>query len=442
MNDFLIIDDDRDWCRSLEIQLELAGHRGVSRHTLEDGLQAVNDEQPDMVLLDLKLGSDSGMDLLRRLRAYDDLTPVVMVTGEQDMGATIAAEQLGVSGYLRKPFELQQVLELLADDGAAAGVSESVVAVPAETADAGEIVGADPSIITVLRQIGKLVQSRVSVLITGESGTGKEYVARALHENTDMEAPFIAINCTALVPSLLESELFGHEKGAFTGADRRRIGKLEGAANGTVFLDEIGDMPLDLQGKLLRVIQERAFERVGGLDSIPFEARVISATHQNLPALVESGGFREDLYYRLNVANIHMPPLRERLGDLELLAKHLLARAAKRMHTPIRGIEEQALRGLSDYDWPGNVRELENVLTRAVALSTDGVIRADDLQLQPGRAGTARADDDLCTLEEMERRHVRRALEHHDGNITHAAEALGITRTTLRKKIKDYGLEP
>ncbi len=439
MSKILIIDDDRDWSRSLVIQLELSGHQASSAHDGASGLAASVEYQPDLILLDLRLGSEDGLELLQQLRDSGNHTPVVMVTGEQDMKATIRAGQLGVLDYLRKPFDFEDVLALLAELAEPLAGTSELITVEAVGESPREIVGADRRITDLLQQIGKLAQSRVNVLIVGESGTGKEYVARALHESSTPAAPFVGINCTAMVSNLLESELFGHEKGAFTGAERQKTGRFELAGAGTLFLDEVGDMPLDFQAKLLRVLQEREFERVGGLQAITFKARFVAATQHSLEILVKDGKFREDLYYRLNVAQLELPPLRERKGDMPLLVRHLLWRISRELHKTITGIERAAIQDLEDYDWPGNVRELENVLTRAVALTSEQIIRSSDLQLSLPRTKTAEAGP-LLTLKKAEKEHLRHALEACGWNISRTAKLLEITRTTLRKKIHDYNL--
>ncbi len=298
----------------------------------------------------------------------------------------------------------------------------------------------DKKIVEVVKQIGLLSMSRVTVLVEGESGTGKELVARALHEAACSDKPFIAINCSAVVPTLLESELFGHEKGSFTGAESRKTGKLEYAKEGAIFFDEIGDMPLDLQAKVLRVVQEREFERVGGLESVPFRARVIAATNRNLEVLVKEGKFRQDLYYRLAVSRIVLPPLRERSGDIPLLVRHLIDRIGRKLHHRVEAVETEAMRRLQVYKWPGNIRELDNVLTRAIALARADVISADELEFSRGADPTP-APTEVVPLKDAEKEHIKHALTANDWNITHTAKKLRISPTTLRKKITDFSLK-
>ncbi len=445
MSRILIIDDDRDFSRSLQIQLEMADHEVTIAHTAVDGLQAAQAMAPELILLDLKLRETDGLDVMRRLAANGVDAPVVMITGEQDMQANIQAVRQGVIDYLRKPFPLTAVLDIIAGlSRAEEPPNRAVEIIPLRriSENPREMVGADPAILELLKQIGLLSRSRVNVLIEGESGTGKEVVGRALHETTCPDAPFVAINCTAMVPTLLESELFGHVKGAFTGASETKAGKLAFADEGTLFLDEIGDLPLDLQPKLLRVIQEREFTPVGGTRAQPFQARILAVTHRNLEEMIAAGTFREDLYYRLAVTRLQVPPLRSRKGDIELLVIHLLWRICRDLHRNLRGVSRAAIRRLQAYDWPGNVRELENILTRATALTKGDILQEEDLNMEDrtGYLRPPRSEEEILPLADVEQRHVLAALQACQWNITHTAERLGISRPTLRKKIDDYGL--
>jgi len=440
MSRILVIDDDRALCRSFEIQLKLKGHEVRSTQTAATGLAAAVDDPPDLVFLDLGLPDRSGLDVLREMREKGLESRVVMITGQQDMKATIEAIRLGASDYIRKPFDIDDIV-LVIEKAAKSRPARGGMAVESVTESPREIVGADRKIVDVIKQIGLLSQSDVTVLVEGESGTGKELVARALHEAGTAGRPFVAVNCSAIVSNLLESELFGHEKGAFTGADARKLGKLELAGDGMVFFDEIGDMPLDLQAKLLRTLQEREFERVGGTTSILLKARVIAATNRDLEAMVAAGTFREDLFYRIAVSRLRLPPLRERRGDIRLLARHLLDRIGRRIHSPVEKVDEAAMRRLEGYDWPGNVRELENVLTRAATLSRDRVLSAEAVEGALGRPREpAGGGDAVLPLKDAERIHIEKALISCGWNITHTARALEISPTTLRKKIQDYGL--
>jgi len=446
MSRILIIDDDKALCRSLEIQLKMHDHSTRSAQTAAEGLKMFGEEPPDLILVDLGLPDRSGLDLLREVRDDRSGCPVVMITGQQDMKATIEAIRLGALDYIRKPFDFDDILLVIEKANtlgpAAEGGGRPSVAMEAVTESSREIVGADKKIVEIIKQIGLLSKSPVTVLIEGESGTGKELVAQALHEARDRARPFVALNCSAIVSNLLESELFGHEKGAFTGAETLKRGKLELAGTGTVFFDEIGDMPLDLQAKLLRALQEREFERVGGSKSLPLEARIIAATNQDLAALVDSGGFRNDLYYRIAVSRLHLPPLRERRGDVRLLTRHLLDRIGRRIHRAIDAVDEIALRCLEGYDWPGNVRELENVLTRAATLTPAGTLSLETVERALGRscAPDRSAPSEVIPLREAEKHHIEKALITFGWNISQTARALEISPTTLRKKIHDYRL--
>ncbi len=445
MSLILVIDDDKALCRSLEIQLKLGGHTVRSASTGMAGLAAVNEDAPDLILLDLGLPDRNGLDILAAIGETAPGCPVVMITGQQDMKATIEAIRLGAFDYIRKPFDFEEILlviEKAARFSRTAQPSGSSATVEAVAPGPQEIVGADRKIVEIIKQIGFLSRSDVTVLIEGESGTGKELVARALHEARAAGKPFVAVNCSAIVSNLLESELFGHEKGAFTGADSSKIGKLEHAADGTIFFDEIGDMPADLQAKLLRALQEREFERVGGTRTFPLNARIIAATNRDLEARVEEGAFRGDLFYRIAVSRLKIPPLRERRGDIRLLVNHLLGRTARSLHRHLEAVDEQAMRRLESYDWPGNVRELQNVLTRAATLSRECVLtrEAVDQALGSGGGSALSESKEILSLRDAEKIHIEKILAARGWNITQTAKALEISPTTLRKKIQDYGL--
>lgn len=446
MSRILIVDDDRALARSLQIHLSAADHGVRTAHTLAEAWSLFSEDPDDIVFLDLKLPDGDGRSLLARLREAQPGTPVIMISGHQDMQATIEAMRAGAFDYIRKPLDLDQILSTL---GAA---EQTIRAEPPPSVEPElqgvrprprEIVGRSPAILDLLKRIAVLSQSRVTVLIQGETGTGKELVARALHDASGPTGPFVAVNCGGIVPTLLESELFGHEKGSFTGAVARKIGKLELAGEGTLFFDEVGDLPLDLQAKLLRALQEEEFERVGAIRPIRLRARIMAATHRDLDARVREGTFREDLFFRLAVTRLHVPPVRERPEDIQLLADFLLGRIAERLGRPPVRLSAEALRILEEDPWPGNVRELENILTRAAALLRGEVIGPEDLQIdrslrtEPAGGGNG---EPLVPLREAERRHIERALERLDWNITHTAEALEISPTTLRKKIADYEL--
>ena len=444
MSRILVVDDDAAICRSLQLQLCAQGHDVRTCTSVAEATPRLSDWVPEVAFVDLRLPDGNGLSLMGQILELSPECKVAIITGTQDMQATIQAIQGGAFDYLRKPLDIDDVflvVEKAAAQTRAAEDKRRLLTIAERPTATRELVGRDKALIDVIKQIGLLSQSAVTVLILGETGTGKELVARAIHEAGAGEAPFIAINCSAVVPTLLESELFGHEKGAFTGADARKLGKLEIAANGTVLFDEIADMPMDLQAKLLRVLQEREFCRVGGTEVVPLSARVLAATHHDIAGLVEKGTFREDLYYRLRVATISVPPLRDRRGDIPLLVEHLLAKVNLVLHRQVTRVPEAFMKRLASHDWPGNVRELENALMRAVALSTGDTLNAEAVwgDLQSDVAATS--EGEVLTLRELERTHVSKVLAMAGWNITRSSELLGISPPTLRKKIRDCGLK-
>ncbi|MGE3453801.1 MAG: sigma-54 dependent transcriptional regulator, partial [Kofleriaceae bacterium] len=368
------------------------------------------------------------------------------VTARDDMQSTVKAVQLGAYEYLVKPLDIDRLREVVrrALDNRASREQLSELN-PDTVHQVGDILGKSPAIRDVWKQIGAVSTSRAPVLITGESGTGKELVARAIHvASSDHERPFVAINCTALAPGVLESELFGHVKGSYTGAIADRPGRFELAGKGTLFLDEIAEISLDLQAKLLRVLQERSYERVGDAKPIQLEARVIAATHRDLTQMVARGTFREDLYYRLRVVEIALPPLRDRPSDIPLLIEGLLGKINRDLDKHVRYVTPAALAKLQAYHWPGNVRELENLLTRAVVMANTEVL--DESLLPIGATATTELavgeppSDSLPTLREIERRHIVKVLAYTDWNKRRACAILDISRPTLDRKIEEYGL--
>jgi DNA-binding NtrC family response regulator len=442
----LIVDDDRSIRRTLE---KFLGAEGYEVATAHDAPSAIAGATPDidLVLLDLGLPGGSGFDVLAAVAPRDQAPTIVVVTARDDMQSTVKAIQLGAFEYLTKPVDIDRLRAVVksALDGRSKRADAVVLA--ARGLPTGDLLGKSPAIRDVWKQIGAVSTTRAPVLVTGESGTGKELVARAIHRSSSArELPFVATSCAALAPGVLESELFGHVKGAFTGAVADRPGRFELAGKGSLFLDEVAEIPLDLQAKLLRVLQERTFERVGDAKSIAFEARVIAATHRDLAAMVAAGTFREDLYYRLRVVEIHLPALRERAGDVQVLVEGLLAKIAGDLGKPIGFVTPAALARLTSHPWPGNVRELENTLTRAVVLAKSDVLDETLLRLGPSApAGSpaeadADADGELGTLRELERRHIARVLDHTEWNKRRACAILDISRPTLDRKIEEYGL--
>jgi two-component system, NtrC family, response regulator AtoC len=440
LNKILIIDDDKALCQSLEIQLQGNSKEITSVHSIKDGLNSAQILNPALILLDMHLPDRDGVDSIPDFLLASPLSVIIIMTGDPDNMAATRAMSLGAFDYLRKPFDKKNLMSLIEK-----GLQHQHIMEQREDDSTKEesdelnykIVGSHPNILELHKRIGLLSRSRVTVLIEGESGTGKELVARILHNTTKPDKPFVAINCSAMVATLLESDLFGHEKGAFTGADKRKTGKLEYAENGSVFLDEIGDMPLELQGKLLRVIQEDEFVPVGGLQPIPLSARIIAATHHNLQEAIKKGTFRMDLYYRLAVSKLEVPPLRTRQKDIPDLVEYLLERLSHKFNRDIKAIDDTAMEQLMSYLWPGNVRELENVLTRAVAFTSSSVLTSENFDIQSHKRNK-NFRPETTPLAEVEKNHIEKSLLLNNWNISKTARALDISPTTLRKKINDY----
>src|SRR5215471_1118222 len=469
MATLLLIDDDPDLLRDRVSHVFPApAHRVEIVQTGAEGLERVVAACPDVILLDLRLPDQSGLDILRQLRRMDGRIPVVMVTVVRSAESAIEAMRHGAYDYLLKPIDLQKLDRVL---GEAVKVSRLMrePAVVAETPPDEEfqglaIIGSCPGMQEAYKAIGRVADQTFPVLITGESGTGKDLVARAIYQHGPRaQAPFLALNCAAIPESLLECELFGHEKGAFTGADRRRIGKFEQCNGGTLFLDEIGDMPPATQAKMLRVLQEQAFERVGGNETIRTDVRLIAATHRDLKAWSEEGKFRPDLYYRLGVFTIHLPPLRERGDDLLLLVQHYVRRFSHELGKDVQGVAPEAIDLLRHYAWPGNVRELQSVLKQALLQATGSILFPAFLPESlggPGEASPAatgkepaletfavrqRLASDVRDLHvqahrELDRLLLLRVLEYTGGNVQQAALILGMARQTLRAKLREHGL--
>ncbi len=444
MAKLLVVEDDEVFSQLLSMHLEDLGHEPVAAPDLSGARRWLQKTTVDAVLLDQQLPDGYGMELLREIKAESDAPPVIMVTGVSDNALVIEAMKAGAYDFVRKPMDELELDTTLNNALRSHRLSRKVKAIRMsvdDSVDMNQIVGQSPGITRLLKTIGSVAASQASVLITGESGTGKEVAARAIHHHSERSGLFLAVNCSAIVENLLESELFGHEKGSFTGADRRKPGKFELASDGSLFLDELGELPLNLQAKLLRVLQEGSFERVGGTETLQTSARIIAATNRNLEQMVEEGRFREDLYYRLNVVNILLPPLRERMQDLPLLTEHLLQKINQRLHTQVNRISESAWSLMQSYDWPGNVRELENILTRAAVLCRDDTITPDLLGLDnaadSGREpAISEGEPELISLEQLEQRHVRRILEHTRWHKGKACEILGISRPALERRIK------
>ncbi|MDO9021454.1 MAG: sigma-54 dependent transcriptional regulator [Deltaproteobacteria bacterium] len=465
----LVVDDDRSIRRSLEKYLGDLGYAVTTAADGQEGLDALDAVSPDVVLLDLGLPIIDGLEFLERVRGREGMPPVLVVTARDDMRSTITAMQRGAWDYMVKPIDIERLKIAILRAIESRDLSrrlDGLVETLAADFQIDNIVGRSAGMREVFKTIGRVSTSRATVLITGESGTGKELVARAIHfSGESRDQPFVAVNCTAFARELLESELFGHVRGAFTGATSDKLGRFQIAGGGTLFLDEIGELPLDLQVKLLRVVQERTFERVGDARPMPLRARIITATHRDLAQMVREGGFREDFYYRLRVVEVHLPPLRERKEDIPALIDHLLAKVNRELHKKIRYVSREALDLLVRYPWPGNVRELENALTRAVVVTEGEVLDAPALPIhvddpadeaadEESGAGTIDAPEgpdghsngavDLAsfmTLREIEHRHIAAVLAATGWNKRRSCGVLGITRPTLDRKIREYGLE-
>jgi two-component system nitrogen regulation response regulator GlnG len=462
MDRLLVIDDDPIVRKQLSSTL--AGpHRAITvACTGAEGRRLFRSEKPDVVLLDIHLPDTLGLDLFRELQALDGTVPVIFITASADSELVIEAIKLGSYDYIVKPIDLPRVRSLLDRAIQMRKMMSVPVSVGEEKDSASDaIIGVCAAMQEVYKAIGRVAPYDVNVLITGESGTGKELVARAIYQHSQRAShTFLAINCAAIPGSLLESELFGHEKGAFTGADRQHIGKFEQCNGGTLFLDEIGDMPLALQSKILRVLQEKQFQRVGGRQTLTTDVRVLASTHRNLEEGVRKETFRGDLYYRLNGFAIELPALRNRGADLKLLVDHLLRRFGKEFNRDVAGIADEAMAHLRVYPWPGNVRELQNVLRQAILVCTGGQILPEHLprivrdqkptEATPGKdweaflnEGLKREEPELYAhaLEVMERGLLTSVLRFTSGHQTRAAEILGITRGSLRHKLKALGIE-
>jgi DNA-binding NtrC family response regulator len=443
----LLVDDDPDTRAVFRDKLLYSGHEIAEADSAEAALGKVKAFDPDLVVTDVRMDGMTGLELLERLREGLPGVGVIVMTGHDDMATAVEAMKTGAFDYLVKPVSLSSL-----EDAIGRALAERALSTEADTAElpdeieevrAGDVIGRDPKMIEIFKMIGVLAKNRATVLIRGETGTGKEMVARAIHVHSESaEEPFIAVNCSALSETLLESELFGHVKGAFTGAIGARKGYFELAGKGTIFLDEIGDTSPEFQTKLLRVLQEKQFFPVGGENPRKTEARVIAATHQPMEELIAEGGFREDLYFRLRVVEIEVPALRDRVDDIPLLANHLLAKIRQETRQDVRRIAAEAMERLSVYPWPGNVRELENALTRAAIVARGPVIGPEHLRLGtegelPAEARRSGAGE---LLDGVIEEHVRRVLEAHGGNKTETAQVLGISRSRLTRYIERFGI--
>ncbi|HKP46535.1 MAG TPA: sigma-54 dependent transcriptional regulator [Pyrinomonadaceae bacterium] len=461
----LIVDDEEASRYGMRRGLSTLGYNVTEAESAEAARALLRQQPADLMLLDVNLPGISGLDFLRELQTSTSANGspplVIIVTAHGSERLAVEAVKSGAYDYIAKPFELDDLRLVVKNAAETVQLRRENVSlrrrIEVERSQRGALLGTSEGMQRVRSMIEKVAETDATVLIRGESGTGKELVARELHERNSSRsaAAFVAVNCAALPSELIESELFGHEKGAFTGAAARRQGKFEQANGGTLFLDEIGDMSSNVQAKLLRALEERRIERLGSNESIPVDVRIISATHRPLEQEIEKGNFRADLFYRLRVVTIDIPPLRERREDIAQLADQFARGAAERYGLPLRQIAASALRKLVDYDWPGNVRELKNTIDRAVIMAEGDDVRSQDLPdeiiptAQRPMAAAAESSDGLAVpftadfredRREFERRYITRCLEHTHGNVTRAAEILGMHRQSLQHKLRQLGL--
>jgi len=443
----LVVDDEVSVQEALQDILEDNGYHVELASNGKEGLQKIVEIRPDVILLDLRMPDMDGIEVLEVINDKGISLPVILITAYGNTTNTIKAMKLGAFDYITKPLKLDKLLaavEKAVDAGEISPVAEP--GPPGyDEGDSSHMIGMSPVMQDVYKTIGRVADSTATVLIRGESGTGKELVARAIHFNSNRkDQSFIKINCASIPENLLESELFGYEKGAFTGATARKPGKFELAHKGTLFLDEIGEMAPSIQAKLLRVLQEMEFERVGGTEPIKVDVRIIAATNKNLEESIEQGEFREDLFYRLNVVEIEVPPLRERKEDIPQLVDHICRQYSKKYAKPVTGLSPEALEVLKRYDWPGNIRELKNVCERAILMAGGPVLTVDDLPLNLySRRGPFKARPGASLKEivaEVEREVILKVLEEHNWNRSAAAQALKMNRSSFYIKLKELGI--
>jgi DNA-binding NtrC family response regulator len=452
----LVVDDEAKMLRVLELQLQTAGFQVTKAETAEIGVKLLDAAEQEgkpfvLVMTDLRLPGMDGLAFLREVRKRDGAPPVVVMTAFGTVETAVEAMKAGASDYLLKPFSLEdmmitleKVLELHALRRENRELKEELT----RRYDFGQIIGRSEKMREVFETAKRVAPTRATVLLGGESGVGKGMLARAIHLSSPRrDAPFVKIACSAIPENLMESELFGYEKGAFTGAVRSHPGKFEQADGGTVFLDEIGDVPASVQVKLLRVLQEREFERLGSTKTVQVDVRIVAATNQDLRAALEQGTFREDLYYRLNVVPINLPPLRERKEDIAYLVDHFLTQFSDDTGGRVQGIAPEALDKLKAYHWPGNVRELENIIQRSMVLAQGEVLGPEDIQLDGAKRAAPSVNGEVgflpegMTLDEYEQELIREAMRRADNNKSHAARLLGLTRNALRYRLSQMGIE-
>ena len=444
MSKILVVDDEHSIRETLAMFLSEKGHELYGAASGQEGIALFERVNPDVVILDIRLPDQNGLDVLSQIRSRNNLSKVIMITAFQDMDTTIQAMKRGAYDYIHKPLDADEIekavngaLHTLELDQEASLAREKWQPLNKEI-----IIGKSKEMRDIYKMIGLLCQNRATVLIEGETGTGKELIARMIHQNRECaKEPFIPLDCSAVVETLLESELFGHEKGAFTGADHPKRGKIELAAGGTLFLDEVGELPLSLQGKFLGFLQRREYMRVGGQQILQSRCHIIAATNRDLAVLVQQGKFREDLYFRLNVVAIHVPPLRERISDIPHLARHFLRKINLELGTDVCKLQPGVLKCLSRHPWKGNVRELENVLVESVVRARGKVILAEEIEkiLKKNHPLSVRSLLDY-SLPVMERDQIQKTLSQVSWNRTKAAQLLGISLPTLRSKIRKYSI--
>jgi two-component system response regulator AtoC len=455
MPKILVIDDDASIVETLDLYLTEEGYKVRTALTGTEGLNKYVQDPSDVVILDIRLPDVDGFSVLEDLKEENENVKVIMITAFHDMDTTIKAMKSGAFDYIHKPVnvdELDLAIKKALKSLEMEKKIDGLLMEPSRNFRVGDIIGTGNEMRDIFKTIGTVSQSRTTVLIQGESGTGKELIAKVIHSNTSPDEPFIAVNCSAIVETLLESELFGHEKGSFTGAVARKLGKFELARFGTVFLDEISEMSVNLQAKLLRVLQEMEFDRVGGKDKVKVNARIMAATNKDLKTLVKEGKFRDDLYYRLNIVSITLPPLRSRRQDIPQLIDYLLAKINLDLHKKIIGVSDEMMEIFMNYNWPGNVRELENLLVRACVVAKGQVLGVSDFP-ELGKEDASKAPGDtsadlfaapeagkFLTLDQIEERYIRKVIKETDKNKGEICEVLGISRPTFERKLEKYGI--
>src|ERR1700691_4757499 len=442
----LVVEDEENVGRVVELQLKTAGYEVEQAGSAEDAIKLA--DRADVIITDLRLPGLSGLEMLQQLRSEDLRTPVIVMTAFGSIATAVEAMKSGAVDFLPKPFSMDHLMTVVNKALEVRTLRDENRALRAELSQRYEfdnIIGRSAAMREIFATIERVAPTRATVLLCGESGVGKDMIARAIHHHSPRDnKPFVKINCTALPENLMESELFGYEKGAFTGANLSKPGKFEQADTGTVFMDEIGDVPQPVQVKLLRVLQEREFERLGSNVTRHIDVRIVAATNQDLRAALEQGTFREDLYYRVNVVPMNIPPLRERKEDIPFLAQLFVTKLGPDTGDRVRDVTDAGLAKLMSYHWPGNVRELENVIERSLVMCSGERLDAADIKLEMAPRSRAQADHflpDGLTLDQYEQEIIRESLRRADGNKSQAARLLGLTRNALRYRLTQMGLE-